>query len=117
MAVPKAVHPLPEWLTDFEDDDEEPSLSTSTLFTTTGVEPHSDRVFKRPPLSVAPPLRFSDPGYTGALIEARADQSLTEMEEGLGFASKPASGSTLDSFEGEGVELSAVVISPRSPVF
>ena len=223
LAVPKAVHPLPEWLNHFEDDEEKlsqfrpPSEGSSP---STGVEVHSDRVLKFPPPNMAPPLGPSNPDYTNidievgdwrpkadghfdkgdedyplefdvdldfgsdyvsfrsesstptsyycavntsdrptpyqgqivngggyphvgtdtplefppqgsstfplsgphalpsplqssvasasayniagaALIEARADRFLTKMEEGLGSASRPAPGSTLDSFEGD----------------
>ena len=60
LAVPKAVYPLPTWLTHFEDYEEElltefcppskdSSLSTSNFPLMVGVEPHPDRVLQCPP--------------------------------------------------------------------
>ena len=75
--MPKAVHPLPTWLTHFEDHEEELLAefcppSTSTFPVTARVELHSDRVLERP-LGMAPLLGFaaSDSDYTGTDIEVR----------------------------------------------
>jgi len=120
LAVPKTVHPLPTRLTDFEDYEEELlakfcplsegfSPSTSTFFTTTGVEHHSDRVLEYPPLSMTPPFGFSNPGYTGTGIEVvdwrpEADEHFDKGNEGYDpfeFDVDSDFGSDCVSFESE----------------
>ena len=83
--MPKAVHPLPTWLTNFEDHEkellaefcppsegsEDSSPSTSTFPAMARVEFHSDRALECPPPSMAPLLGFVDPDsdYAGTDIE------------------------------------------------
>ena len=95
LAVPKAVHPLPTWLTHFEDYEEEflakfcppeaSSPSTSTFPAMAGVECHPDQC---PPLNATPPLGFedSDSDCTSTDIEDRdwrseEDEDLDEEDE------------------------------------
>lgn len=99
MATPKAVYPLPTWLTHFEDYEEEllakfcplsegSSPSTSTFPAMAGAEHHSDCVLKCPPLSMDPLFGFadSDSEYTGTDIEVggwclEEDEGFDEWDE------------------------------------
>lgn len=93
LAVPKAMYPLPTWLTHFEDYEQEvlaefcspsedSSPSTSTVPAMVGVELCTDRVIERPLFNTAPLSRFadSDSGSTCTDIEF-GDCCLEEDED------------------------------------
>jgi len=93
LAVPRAVHPLPTWLTHFEDHEEEilaefcpPSASSFTRMIRT--ELHPAPVLQCSPLNTAPLLGFADSNLGYKLFESYADSNHISFESEL---SAPAS--------------------------